>query len=326
MDRRSLEDTSGGPTGVFLHPADAVVLGYAMVDRLARTAGARCLAIKGPVPAAHGLRDPSTSVDVDVLVAPAEEPVLLRHLRGLGWTPEDSELNGRLLAPHSATLAHPQWPITIDLHHRFPGFLADPATVFESLWDERSEIHVAEQSIIATGRDGATLIAALHALREPDNHQSEPQLARLASARAADDDQNASLVELARATGAIDSAAPFLARLGIRSEGEPRDPAALAEWRVRTEFGHVRGIGWVRRLREAPLSRWPAIVWRALVTDNETTLRRHGMRPDGSGRVIAHVRRLASVVSDVPHLIRVLVWDRPLRRLRRESLGRDDAS
>lgn len=325
MDRRSLEDTSGGPLGVFLHPADAVVLGYAMVDRLARTVGARCLAIKGPVPAAHGLRDPSTSVDVDVLVAPAEAPVLLRHLRGLGWTPEDSELNGRLLAPHSATLAHPQWPITIDLHHRFPGFLADPATVFEHLWVERSQIAVAEQSIIATGRDGATLIAALHALREPGNHQSEPQLAHLALARAADTDHHASLVELARGTGAIDSAASFLARIGIRVEGEPQNKAALAEWRVRTEFGHVRGIGWVRRLREAPFPGWPAIVWRALITDNEATLRRHGMRHDGSRRVRAHVRRIASVVADVPPLLLVLVWDRPLRRLRRESAGRDDA-
>ncbi|WP_370290692.1 nucleotidyltransferase family protein [Nocardioides sp.] len=326
MDPRYLEDDDGGPTGVLLHAADAVTLGYAMVDHIARGAGMRCLAIKGPVSAAHGLKPPGASVDVDVLVDPNQSAALRQVLAGHGWLPMDTPIDGRLLPAHSATLGHRSWPITIDLHHRFPGFLADPSVVFEALWAERATIRVAECDVLASGRDGSTLIAALHALREPEHPRSEARMKHLIAARGADDDAHRSLVDLAARTGATETAVSLLRRIGIDAASDPADATAMREWLALTEYGRVRGLGWVRKLRDAPLRERPRILWRAVVTDNEATLRRHGLRPDGSGRRRAHLRRIASIILDVPRLARVLVWDRPLRRLRRPNVHRNDAS
>lgn len=318
MDPRSLEDSGGGSAGVFLHAGDAVQLGYAAADRLARDAGLRCLAIKGPVPAVHGLRRPGASVDVDVLVTPAEVDALLARFAAWGWTPVSSDETGRLLAPHSVTLGHPQWPITIDLHHRFPGFFAEPEVVFDALWEDRATIRVAECSVVAAGRDGSTLIAALHALRDPERVQSANELDQLKAARADDDaSQKASLARLASVTGAVDAAAGFLIDVGLAISAPPSDPESFEQWRLRTELGDVRGLPWLIRLRDAPWGRRWGLLRRLIITDDDVTLMRYGMSPGGEHRLRAHRRRLASLLGDTPRLLRTLMLTCATRRMRR---------
>lgn len=308
MDPRSLEDSGGGSAGVFLHAGDAVKLGYAAAGRMARDAGLRCLAIKGPVPAVHGLRRPGASVDVDVLVTPREVDALLALFAEWGWAPIESDETGRLLAPHSVTLGHPQWPITIDVHHRFPGFFAEPEVVFDALWEERATIRVAECSVAAAGRDGSTLIAALHALRDPERAQSANELDQLKVARADDDaGQKASLARLASATGAVDAAAGFLIEVGLAISGPPSNAESLEEWRLRAELGDVRGLPWLIRLRDAPWGRRWGLLRRLIITDDEVTLMRYGMSREGKHRLRAHLRRLASALRDTPRLLRTLM-------------------
>ncbi|WP_460787561.1 nucleotidyltransferase family protein [Nocardioides maradonensis] len=307
-----------------IDPRDGVALGQAMVDRLARDLGARVLAIKGPVPAAHGLLPAHASADVDVLVAPDDVAIVCDGLRELGWSVVPVNDDARFLAHHSSTMTHPAWPVTIDVHRVFPGFLASPTEVFDALWSERIDLPIAGQTVTATGLCGSTLVAALHALRDPHLRESERDLSRLVEAWAGMAERRATLRQLAESTGAAQSAAPLLSRLGLvaRPPTGPLD-AGLEEWRSNAQIGHVRGIGWVREFREAPLRRWPALLVRLLVTDDERTLNDYGMAADGAGRLRAHLRRISQLVRDSPRALRTAFHHRQvLRRLTRKGGAR----
>lgn len=288
----------------------AVPLGYSLVLRAATDIGGRALAIKGPVPQAHGLRPERQSVDIDVLVAPADRDRLRDGLIDLGWSRLIGAAEAPVFEPHSICLGNETWPVHVDLHHRFPGFLADADTVFDALWADRCEITVAEQPLAATGLAGSTLILALHALRQTS---SPSMLAELDAAAAhwnehGTEADRARLKDLAEVTGAAALAAPFLARIGVEV-AVPDDPAtraALEEWRIRNELGADTGMGWfLLLLRSSPL-KWPGLLWRALMA-NESVLRDYGMAADGSGVWGARWKRLSRAARTAPQLGR-LAW------------------
>ena len=74
---------------------------------------------------------------------------------------------GALLLPlHSTTLRNPRWGCELDVHNRFPGFLADPSDVFEALWERRTTVTIAHQDIPCPDPSSHAVIAALHWLRD----------------------------------------------------------------------------------------------------------------------------------------------------------------
>ena len=145
-------------------------LGYVLVDRIAREAGIRCLAIKGPILEAQGLREGHRSRDVDVWVDPKRFDDMVAALDERGWRPRYTPRAAGLADPHSVTVCSHGWPTEIDLHHSFPGFLADPAATFEAIWARSVTVPLGGQSILSSSQEASLAIAALHYMRSPSNH------------------------------------------------------------------------------------------------------------------------------------------------------------
>ena len=112
-------------SGLRLRAEEAVPLAHALIARLADDLGLRALAIKGPAVALQGLREPRTSADVDVLVHPRDLEPLVEGVVALGWRRQVAGTYASIMPPHSVNLLSDRWPIGIDVHHYYPGFLAD---------------------------------------------------------------------------------------------------------------------------------------------------------------------------------------------------------
>src|SRR4051812_48241607 len=130
-----------------LELAEAVPLLHGVVDEVARRHGIRILFIKGPILGQQGLRNAHASIDVDVLVDPRRVGELSHSLQELGWAVRVPNTSAGVLALHSATYAHPLWPCEIDVHERFPGFLASPQATFDALWGYGTVATVARRAV-----------------------------------------------------------------------------------------------------------------------------------------------------------------------------------
>lgn len=305
--------TPAPPAPSALQQDEAVCLGYALVDGIATDAGIRALAIKGPVPAAHGLIPPRQSVDVDVVVPPDDHPRLKARLQALGWVPVEQVWTSSVLPSHSTTLRHPRWPCEIDLHDRFPGMLTDPESAFDALWRERRTVVVAGRAVRAVGPAGAALVAALHSLRAPDVGRSAYELDQLVQSVGAGRVSTAALLELVQATGAVRTAAPLLTRLSLPVPDDGPDSPELAAWELKARLSGTTtaGLGWVLPLRAAPLRKRLPLLWQALV-GNPAGLRQFGASADGSGVGRARLRRIAYAVRRLPASLVRLYRDRAL--------------
>jgi hypothetical protein len=296
-------------TGI-LH-AEGLDLGCAVVDRVARDLGVRVLAIKGPVAALHGLRPPRTSVDVDVLVEPARFGDVLARLQELGWRPPVRSVAPRVVALHSQGLRHVSWPCEIDLHDRFPGFLADPDDVFEALWAERVAMPVAGRTVAATGQFGSALVMVLHAQRGLDVARHDAEVRGLVAALDArlNDDGRRALRDLAEATGCRQTAVPLLEPLGIETPPvRPQEVDLVSAWRLRTSMGSTRAVPWVNAFRRTPWWRWLPVLLRGLVSSEAELRRDWPQAPSGRrGLWLARWWRLRRGLPDLPQAV-ALVW------------------
>lgn len=255
---------SGPGSSAVLRLESAVPLGYVLVLRAAAGVGVRALAIKGPVLRAQGLREATVSVDVDILVDPATVSTLVAELERLGWRDVGDYGTPRIVPYHSVNHRHPLWPCEIDLHHWFPGFLADPAVTFDVLWSRRTTLRVAHVDVDATDPTGSVAIAALHYLR--DRHKIEPLAALIDVVRREwGDDQLADLAHLAAATGAADTLRPFLDEVGApRVPGSRSLAVPLSDWQMRSQARTTEVLPWLVGLTRTPWWRRPAFVWHAL--------------------------------------------------------------
>ncbi|WP_062530193.1 nucleotidyltransferase family protein [Demequina rhizosphaerae] len=270
---------------------ESVPLAHALAGEVARRSGVRALVVKGPAADAHGLRAPRVSSDADVLVPPDGAGSYLRALDACGWRERPTSDAVGPTSAHSVTLIHPEWPCDIDAHVRFPGFLVDPQVVFDELWRRRQPLDVAGRKLDMVDRSGAILIAALHALRTPaqtPRHGDEirrlvevvlPQLTR-----AERDD----LVALAAATGAIDTARPVLAHLGV--ELPPATPhgadRALDAWRARVGGRGESVAQWLIVLEGVGWRRLPGAIVRMLWPTEAEFRRVHPEADPGCGAAI----------------------------------------
>ncbi|GAA1945894.1 hypothetical protein GCM10009798_01090 [Nocardioides panacihumi] len=288
---------SGRPSATALSQPEGIALAHALTARLARDCGVRALAMKGPVSAHHGWRNPRHSSDADLLVEPSGLAPLLSRLGELGWQQKPR------YADHSVTLTHPLWPCELDVHDRFPGFLAEPDVVFDALWRTRSTIELAHSPQPCTGPVGSAVVAALHALREPEHgrhfHEFEHLVARLQERP----QMREPIQALARETGALRTLAPLFDRLGWAVTADP--PAlhseAYAAWELRRTSGTTAGVTWLLRLRSAPVVRWPALVPEMLLGREDRLRERFPQLPAGRRALwLARWWRLRAAVRDLP--------------------------
>ena len=305
--------TYASGTGSALALPESVALLHALVDRTARDVGARVLFIKGPVLTRQGLREQHTSVDADVLVEPAAMSRLLDALDALGWK-EAVERTGALVLPlHSTTLRNPRWGCELDVHDRFPGFLAEPAEVFEALWERRTTVEVAHREVPCPDEVAHATVAALHWLRDGLSEATREKLKFLVHALEPrlDEAARAELTELVRRTGSAEPLRPFLEMLQVDVPVTEHDTTA---WRIRTASSGMKTIGWVVELRETPLRQLPGRLWHALVlTEAEIRNEQPDAAPGAWGLFRARLRRLNYGLRALPEAVRIVRRERRRR-------------
>jgi hypothetical protein len=145
-------------------------------------AGVNALVIKGPSTTRWLYPDDwRTSVDVDLLVAPAQWDTAVAALGERGFVSAQKGFRDDEGAAHSLELrrADPdQGEHVIDLHRSISGVDAPAAQAFAALWARRVEEQVARVDVWFPDLSSRALILALHAARTPGNPRPGDDLAR----------------------------------------------------------------------------------------------------------------------------------------------------
>ncbi|MBT2568947.1 nucleotidyltransferase family protein [Arthrobacter sp. ISL-85] len=283
---------------------EGVLLGHALVARLADSLGIRVFFIKGPASVIQGLRPAKISADVDVFVAPSDLDALMQALQSRGWRERPSDPDNITFPKHSVTLDHLAWPCCIDVHFRFPGMEEPAGSCFETLWANTIHMQLAGQRLKVPTKVLGTLFLALHALRSPELPACREELQYLA-ALTGRESQSEAILELATATAALAAVRPFLEGL-IPETIVPVWPEPSREWRNRVaarEPGSARFIAIAQaRWRNKPKMLWEAVFPRAEVFLSGN--RYADMSP--AGRLRLHRVRWARFLRAVPRLVRDL--------------------
>lgn len=287
-----------------LSVAEGVLLGHALVARVAAGLGIRAFFIKGPASVLQGLRKSKTSGDVDVFVSPQDLDPIVGALQEKGWRKRPVDPDSRTFPKHSVTVDHPEWPCCIDLHFRFPGMEAPAAGCFETVWANTEQLVLAGQDIRVPSKPLAILILALHALRSPDLPSCREELEFL-TALTRELMLVSDISELAESTGSLAAIRPFLAEL-LPASSVLVWPKASLEWRNRL-LAQEPGSARIIALIQAPWQDKPKMLLRAVfpraevfLTGNiyaDTTLK---------GRFVQHVARWARFLRSVPRIARDL--------------------
>lgn len=248
-------------SSVPLTRAEAVPLGTVLLQRLLTAAGVRSLVIKGPAFAELGVRAPKESNDIDLIVAPEDRGRATEALAVAGWT-----IISHWFPPalddiiYSTTLRHPQFPVTVDLHHHFTGFLTRDA--FEALWAQRGSVGLAHRSVDVPGYEHALIIEGLNAIKMLPEERRLDAARAVADAATPVDPQR--LGQAATSVGARYTAAPLITAVGGDPPSGP-PPEGFATWVERGARNSGRAL--VRDiLRRAP-HHAPRVVWEQLTLD-----------------------------------------------------------
>jgi hypothetical protein len=284
--------------------SEGVLLGHALVSRLADSLGIRAFFIKGPASVVQGLRQPKTSADVDVFVEPWCLEQLLQGLRERGWRERPVDPDSITFPKHSVTLDHPDWPCCIDVHYRFPGMENPAADCFEVMWESTEWLELAGQEVRVPSQALGILILALHALRSPHLPACRQELDFLAQLTEQQSFAPAVLGS-ATATGSLAAMRPFLEDL-LSAEVEIEWPPASTEWRNRLmaqEPGSARLIA----IAQASWRSKPKMLWRAVFPRPEVFLSGN-IYADMSlrGRLWQHRARWARFLRSAPRIVQNL--------------------
>lgn len=283
---------------------EAVLLGHALVSRVADSLGIRAFFIKGPASVLQGLRLPKISADVDVFVAPSDLEAMVQGLKERGWRERPVDPDSTTFPKHSVTVDHPEWPCCIDVHFRFPGMENDPADAFELMWANTEDLEVAGQNVRVPAKPLGILILALHALRSPHLPACRQELEFL-SELTKKDSHAAAVLRVSGATGSLAAMRPLLENL--LPEATMVDwPETSTEWRNRLmakEPGSARLIA----LAQAPLRDKPQMLFRAVFPVREVHLSRD-IYADMSfrGRLRQHRDRWVRFLRAAPRIVKDL--------------------
>ncbi|WP_051628933.1 nucleotidyltransferase family protein [Arthrobacter sp. UNC362MFTsu5.1] len=283
---------------------EAVLLGHALVQRVADSRGIRAFFIKGPASVVQGLRLPKMSVDVDVFVAPADLEALLGGLRERGWRERPVDPDERSFPHHSATIDNPSWPCCIDVHFRFPGMEGAPGDSFDVMWAHTEILELAGQEVRVPSKALGILILALHALRSPHLPACRQELEFLAEITG-QEEHIAAVVYIATATGSLAAMRPFLEDL--LPEPSPVDwPETSTVWRNRL-VAKEPGSAQIIAILQAPLRHKPKLLLRGLFPAPQAHLARN-IYADLSfrGRLRLHKARWVRFLRSVPKIVKDL--------------------
>lgn len=291
-----------------LNLAESRALVAAMIARISRDLDIDATLIKGPTPTVHGLRAPRESADVDVLTSPEGHQPLLTELMTRGWHPYAGDTTAHLIPQHSITLVHERWPLELDLHYRFPGFLKDPQVVFDLLWERRQTFEQAHQPVWIPDRNSSILIAALHYERAPEIHEASLEDLKVRVDGLLNEEDLLDLANLAAQTGAADTLRDFLDGVGAPPVGVgTSDPADLAAWNLNRAGGRITGLAWLDEFRQASWFRRPAVLWRAVMFTEDELRFKFPEAPAGPRGVwLARYWRLRQAIKALPQALRVL--------------------
>ncbi|MCY1673799.1 nucleotidyltransferase family protein [Pseudarthrobacter sp. SL88] len=289
---------------VQLSVSEGVLLGHALVARVANELGIRAFFIKGPVSVLQGLRPAKTSGDVDVLVPPQDLETIVEALQERGWRKRPVDHDSKTFPRHSITVGHPEWPCCIDVHYRFPGMEAAAAECFEVMWDNTERVVLAGQDIRVPSKPLAILLLALHALRSPALPACRDELDFLSGAVS---QQSLALpvLDLSTTTGSLAATRPFLEKL-LPENMALLWPEPSTEWRNRV-LAQEPGSARIIALAQARWQDKPMMLWRAVFPRGEVFLTRN-IYADMSvkGRLVQHVARWARFLRSVPRITRDL--------------------
>ena len=283
---------------------EGVLLGHALVARLADSLGIRVFFIKGPASVLQGLRDAKLSADVDVFMDPARLDELLQALSERGWRERPVDPDSMTFPKHSVTVHHPEWPCCIDVHFRFPGMEKPASVCFESLWANTETIALAGQRLRVPARELGVLFLALHALRSPTLPACRQELDYLADL-ARREGLSEELLELAGTTDALAAVRPFLEGL-LPKTINPSWPEPATEWRNRVTAQDA-GSARLLAILQAPWRVKPRMLRGALFPPPETFLSGNIYADMSfSGQLRQHRARWVRFLRAVPRLVKDL--------------------
>ncbi|WP_426763941.1 nucleotidyltransferase family protein [Pseudarthrobacter sp. 1G09] len=287
-----------------LSVSEGVLLGHALVARVAAELGIRVFFIKGPVSVLQGLRRPKTSGDVDVFVSPKDLESVVGALQEKGWRKRPVDPDSKTFSKHSVTVDHPEWPCCIDVHFRFPGMEAAASDCFETMWANTERAALAGQEIRVPSRPLAILILALHALRSPDLPSCREELEFLTDLTRGEM-LASEILELSVATGSLAAIRPFLGDL-LPASALPVWPEASTEWRNRL-LAQEPGSARIIALVQAPWHEKPMMLLRAVFPGKQVLLSRD-VHADTSpqGLLVLHAARWGRFLRAFPKIARDL--------------------
>lgn len=293
---------------VTLSNAVAIPLGTALVSHIATVHGIRAIVIKGLVVEQLGLRPARPYADIDVIVEPGRFDDYVEALGAAGWHERAHLWVFDHLDEHSLTLIHPSWPVDIDLHRYFPGFLAPADSVFDELWQRRQHFVIAGQQVIGSDAPSAASVLALHALRWMHNDRNREEYRLLVSWLASRPESVDALRRLAARTGSSETLGPLFDELGVEPEpGEQPTKAALASWRRRAAHPSRTGQ-WVTYLLHSPLRAWPRELRAILWPPRELYHQDHPDVADTpSALFAARIKRIGNGAAGVTQIIRAAI-------------------
>lgn len=291
------------------------MLGSALISHICHTHSLRALIIKGPGATYLGVRPPRPSSDIDVLAHPDGFQQLQNILTRYGWNARPFAEN--LGIPnHSITLYHEDWPVDIDLHRYYPGVGTSADRAFELLEENSTKCDFAGVVGSIPNKVAASLIQALHALRnERDAHNCGHATEDLSWMGQNPDRCSGTelrlLAEKLDATGALE---PYFRRFYPVESGEMEFSKPSDEWTRRTELtapGSLR----ISALLDANGRSRIRIIWSSLFSVGDSLgmkdLRLHDAGLKSKGK--ANLKRILNFMGQIPMTIRQVRRYRSLR-------------
>jgi hypothetical protein len=139
---------------------DGKVSATATIVAIANERGVRALRGGGSVFAHHGLISPRVAPHVSMIVDPPGVRPLAQGLVERGWWLVPAATRG-VLPRAIVALATPERDTYVHLHGVIPGFVVDPADVFDDLWDARDQLSLPGTFVPILDRY-STIVFAMH--------------------------------------------------------------------------------------------------------------------------------------------------------------------